>query len=373
MDQRYDVVVAGAGVVGLAVAWRAAEAGLSVLVADPATSIAAGASGVAAGMLAPVTEATFGEEDLLKLNLRASSEYPTFIEALRSRTAKDPGYFETAAMHVAIDRDQHEALSRLFAFQRSLGLDCDWLDAEGCLTAEPGLHHSVLAGILAPNDHSIDPRRLCEALSSAAKDAGVDFALGRAVQEVEPARRKVTIDGKNIAYGWFVAAAGCWTSSIHGLPGWAQEAVRPVKGQAIRTSPQSGTERSLGVVIRTDDVYIVPRHGGDAVIGATVEEQGFDTSTTVEGVYQLLRSAIETVPALRHHEIVETSAGLRPASRDNLPLIGACGPGNVLLATGHFRNGILLADVTANAIVNIIETKLPDPGLEPFDPSRFEN
>src|SRR5947209_10802302 len=360
---RYDVVVVGAGVVGMSCGWRAAQRGLSVLVVDRDRP-GAGSSGVAAGMLAPVTEADFGEQALLRLNLDAASAWPAFADELGA----DSGYEPHGALVVAADRDDAEELRRLHAFQRSLGLDAEWLGPRACRRLEPGLSPRIAGGIHAAGDHQVDPRALLPALSRALDAAGGELVCGAEVEAVELDGDRATgvrIRGDvAIAAGEVVVAAGPWSTSIAPAP-----PVRPVKGQILRFA---AAERLARRLIRTPRCYVVTRAGGEVVIGATQEERGFDTRITADGLFRLLEAALEVLPDVGELELVEARARLRPASPDNAPMVGRFGVEGLVWATGHHRNGILLAPVTADAVCDVICCGEAPRAIRPFSPERFE-
>jgi glycine oxidase len=326
------VSVIGGGVIGLAAAWRLAGRGASVTVLDPAPG--SGASHVAAGMLAPVTEVHFGEEPLLALNLESAARYPAFVAELEQASGVPVGYAACGTLAVARDTDDLAALDRLAAFQRELGLDVTRLRATACRELEPGLAPGVRGGLLVPGDHQVDPRRLVAALVEACRRAGVTFVAERVV-DVAPVKGDADV---------VVVTAGAWSGDIAGV----DIAVRPVKGQLVRLRGKPGIERT----IRGIDVYIVARPDGEVVVGATVEERGFDTSVTAGAVQALLEAAIELVPDVAELELVEVSAGLRPATADNAPIIER--RGDVVVATGHYRNGVLLAPLTADLTADLV-------------------
>jgi glycine oxidase len=370
----YDVAVVGAGVVGLAVGWRVSQLGLKVSVLDRGEA-GKGTSWVAAGMLAPVTEAGFGEDELLALSLESARRYPDFRAELSDATGVDLSPASRGTLYVALDRDQVEAMRRLFEFQTTLGLEVSWVDAQVCRELEPALSPSVRGGILAGGDSEIDPRKLTEALAGAIQKEGGEVRAGAEVRSIATAGGKVTgvvLDGgENISAGTVVIAAGCWSGSIEGIPPETSGALRPVKGQILRLSPRRNEPPLLDHVVRTEEVYLVPRKDGGVVVGATVEEQGFNTSVTAGAVLELLRAADETTPGIREMELTETSAGLRPTTPDNLPLIGPTDQKNLIIATGHWRNGILLAPITAAAIADFLQKGEMAPELSPFSPLRF--
>jgi glycine oxidase len=358
----YDALVVGAGLVGLASAWRAAQRGLSVLVIDR-DGPAAGASSAAAGMLAPVTEADFGAEALLQLNLAGAERWPSFAEELGAELH----YVRRGALVVAADRDDAEELRRLHVFQRQLGLDAEWLTPSECRRLEPGLSPRCGGGILAPQDHHVDPLAVVSALVTACERAGVGLVTGDAVTAIDE-RGVRTASGRSIGAANVVVAAGCWSGSgIEGLP---PVPVRPVKGQIL--SLRRPLDRPLAShLVRTLRCYIVDRGDGRVVLGATMEERGFDTTVTADGVYRLLEAAWEVLPDISELELVGARAGLRPGSPDNSPLIGRGEPDNVIWATGHFRNGVLLAPITADAVADLLTGVEPATAVAPFSPDRF--
>jgi glycine oxidase len=340
----HDVVVVGAGVIGLACAWRCAQRGLEVLVLEREAEPGAGASGVAAGMLAPVTEAEFGEEALLALNLAGAELWPAFAAELSERSGIDTGYRASGALVVAADRDDAEELRRLHSFQESLGLDVRWLGGRECRRLEPRLSPRVAGGILAAQDHQVEPRSVVRALREALRSAGGELRCGVNVSDF------AALDAEHV-----VVAAGCWS----GPP------VRPVKGQILRLRGAALAQR----LVRTPRCYIVNRAGGEVVVGATVEERGFDTSVTADGVFRLLEAAREVLPDVGELELVEAAARLRPGTPDNAPLIGE--HAGLVWATGHHRNGVLLAPMTAAAVASIVTGEAPPEAVEPFAPARF--
>ena len=366
-----DVVVIGAGIVGLACAWRAAQAGLSVLVLDRGAP-APGASAAAAGMLAPVTEAEFGEETLLPLNLEGAAAWPPFAAELSDSTGVDLGYRRSGALVVAADRDDAEELRRLHALQLSLGLDAEWLSGRDCRELEPGLSPRVSGGVLAPQDGSVDPRAVLRALRVALDDRDVEVAGAVEVTGIEEAGGSVaglsTSEGRVPAHR-VVVAAGAWSAALGGA-GWSPP-VRPVKGQILRLS---GPSRPLLAdrIVRTPRCYVVCRASGEIVIGATVEERGFDTTVTAGAVHRLLEAAWEVLPDVEERELVETRAALRPGTPDNCPAIGANGPDGLLWATGHHRSGVLLAPITGAAIADLLTGRPAPDAIQPFSPARFE-
>ena len=356
----YDVTVVGAGVIGLACAWRAAQRGLSVLVLEREQP-AAGSSGVAAGMLAPVTEAEWGEENLLRLNLAAAAMWPGFREELERVARRDTCFGEGGALVVAADRDDAEELRRLHDFQRGLGLDAAWLSADEARALEPGLAPRVRGAIHAPHEHHVDPAAVVHALESAARSAGAELRCGCQVERLD-AHEVTLAAGERIASGEVVVAAGAYSSVLGGPP------VRPVKGQIIEL--RAPGPRLASRLVRTPRCYVVDRGDGRVLVGATVEERGFDTAVTVDGVYTLLEAAWEVLPDVRELEWIGARAGLRPGTPDNAPVIGRDERG-ILWATGHYRNGVLLAPLTAHAVAAFVTGEAVPDDVAPFGPERF--
>jgi glycine oxidase len=364
----YEVVVVGAGAIGLAIGWRAARRGLRTLVLD-ASDPMSGATGVAAGMLAPVTEADFGERELTRLNLVSARRWKPFAAELERASGIDVGYRETGTLTVAVDRDEAEALGRLHAYQRELELSAQWLSPRECRHLEPGLAPRVAGGILAPNDHQVSPRSLGRALVAALRSAGGELRTGRPVASVAGSAVELE-SGERLEAHAVVIAAGAESARL-AVPAEARIAVRPVKGQILRLRARPPVQLPARRVVRTPEVYAVPRADGRLVVGATVEERGFDRSVTAGGVLELLRRAYEALPGVAELELVEASAGLRAATPDNGPVVGASGVPGIYWATGHWRNGILLAPLTADAIVGTLCGEEPPRELEPFSPGRF--
>ncbi len=395
---RAEVVIAGGGVIGTAIAWRAAAAGLDVMLVDPQDG--AGASGVAAGMLAPVSEALFGEDALLRLNLLAVRRFPGFAAELEELTGQQVGLRRDGTLAVAHDAGDHAALLRLVAFRRSLGLGADELDGRECRALEPFLAPGVRGGALFAGDWSVDNRRYLAALRQAAAGAGARTVRGRVTRVlarggracgVELAGRAEPAGGggpagsglgggagggaATISCGTVVVAAGCWSAGIAGLPEPLGAAVRPVKGQLLRLRLPARMPAVLGRTVRATvrgvDVYLVPRADGELIVGATSEERGPDRTVTAGAVHDLLHDAMSVLPVTSELILAETCAGLRPGTPDNGPAAGATSLAGVVAATGHYRNGILLSAVTADAVVAWLTGQPAAAEWAPFSPDRF--
>jgi glycine oxidase len=371
-----DVVVAGGGVIGTAIAWRAAAAGFDVVLVDPEEGRAA--SLVAAGMLAPASEALFGEGALLRLNLLAVRRFGPFAAEVEEATGHQVGLRREGTLAVAYDPGDYAALIRLTAFRRSAGLDAEELDSRACRTLEPFLAPDVHGGVLFAGDWSVDNRRYAAALREAARAAKVRCVRDRvlAVRARDGQARGVQLaGGGDIDSAHVVVAAGCWSGSVRGLPDALRTVVRPVKGQLLRLRHPAGVPPVIGhtirAIVRGTDVYLVPRADGELVVGATQEERGPDQTVTAGAVHDLLHDAMSVLPVTSELILAETCTGLRPGTPDNGPVVGRCGPGGLLLATGHYRNGILMSPVTADAAVALLAGRAPAPEWEPFTPQRF--
>ncbi|MBW8060277.1 MAG: glycine oxidase ThiO [Solirubrobacterales bacterium] len=353
----YDAIVVGGGVIGLACAWRAARRGAGVLVLDRAHP-PAGATRVAPGMLAPVGELDFGEPELLEMTLAAAELYPGFVAELEAATGEPAGYARMGALHVALDRDEAAELRRVHDLQRSLGLGAEWLPPRRCRELEPGLTPSFNGGVHAADEAVVDPRALTGALLAALAAEGVEVRTGvevtAALLDGERIAGVRTDHGEELRASAVVLAAGAWSGQAEWLPEHARPPVRPVKGQVLELRAPDGAapcERIVG----SERVYLVPRGDGRLIVGATVEEQGFDTAVTAGGVHELLREAYRLLPEVAEMELVEAAAGLRPATPDNLPLVGPGGLDGLVWATGHYRNGILLAPLTGEAVAELLD------------------
>ncbi|MFH8660451.1 glycine oxidase ThiO [Streptomyces afghaniensis] len=371
-----DVLVIGGGIIGLVTAWRAAQRGFATAVVDPEPG--GGAAQVAAGMLAAVTELHYGEQTLLALNLASARRYPDFAAELTEETGHDLGYRRCGTLAVALDADDRAHLRDLHALQQQSGLESQWLSGRECRRLEPMLAPGVRGGLRVDGDHQIDPRRLAGALAAACERAGVVFHRGWAERLTvvgDRATGVITDDGTPLDAGQVVLAGGSLSGRLAGVPEDVLPPVRPVKGQVVRlTMPQRHgpfLSRTVRAVVRGSHVYLVPRESGELVVGATSEELGWDTTVTAGGVYELLRDAHELVPGITELPLTETRAGLRPGSPDNAPLLGPTGLEGLLLATGHYRNGVLLTPVTGDALAHVLATgELPEEA-RPFTPKRF--
>ena len=322
-----DLAVVGGGLIGLAIADRASRAGLRVTVCER-DRLGEGASHYAAGMLAPVSETEVGHGELLEEGLEAARAWPAYARELGI------DLLTSGTLLVARDRDEAEALERELAFRARHGLPVERLLPSAARRLEPALAPTVRLALHVPDDHAVDPREVLAALVQACADGGVELREGVAVAAPDE------VDAERV-----VVAAGAWSAQLLDV------AVRPVKGQILRLHDPAGPGL-LASVLRYEGGYLVPRGDGRYVLGATVEERGFDTTVTAGGLYELLRDATELVPGVSELVVDEVSAGLRPGSPHNVPLVES--RGRVVVATGHFRNGVLLAPVTAERVLALL-------------------
>jgi glycine oxidase len=358
-----EIAVVGGGVIGLSVAWRLARAGRRVCLIDPAP--ATGASRVAGGMLAPVAEAWPGEEALLELGSAALSAWPAFAAQLGDE-AGDPGLRTDGTVVAGLDAADAAALDALAEHLGTLGRSVERLSGRELRKLEPGIGPSVRSGLLVLGDLAVDNRELLRCLRKAAGGRGVKFVAASA-RAVRAGAVELT-DGSTVDCATAVIAAGAWSGGLH--PALAS-LIRPVKGEILRLRARPGAlpppRRTVRALVESRAIYLVPRSGGELVLGATQYEAGFDTEVTVRGVRDLLADAERILPGLGEYALTESAAGLRAGSRDNLPVIGWLGPG-VLAATGHHRNGFLLAPTTADAVLALVNGAPPP--AEPASPGQ---
>lgn len=368
-----DVAIIGGGPIGTSIAWRCAQRGLTVAVADP--DPLRGAWHTAAGMLAPVTELHYAESALLRLNLDSLRRWPGFSAELSAASGRSTGYLECGTLQVAWDAADLAALRDLQEFGRTLGLTAQLLTGREARRLEPALAAGLPGGLLAEDDHQVDPRALHAALREAARRCGVAVHPASARIEVRAgtATGLLLEDGSRLAAGTVVLAAGAWSGTDLGLPADAVPPVRPVKGQTLRLRLPADTRpaRVIRGAVKGSPIYLVPRANDEIVVGASSEEGGFNTAARAGAVYELLRDAQCLVPELGEAELAEVCTGLRPGTADNAPLLGPSALPGLVLATGHYRNGILLTPVTADAITEFIANGHVPAAIRPFAPARF--
>ena len=372
------ILIIGGGVIGLGIGWQLAKAGAAVTIYDRVEAGRA-ASWAAAGMLAPLAEAHTEEPELLKLGCQSLARYPQWVRELEADAEMSIGYRVEGTLVVGLESDDTHQLRHLYTAQQDLGLDVEWLTGREAREIEPALSPRVTAAIRCESDHQVDNRLMVKALQRAYQRRGGTLYENEAIKSIQIENRiatgvKTRDDEKQNA-DVIVLSAGCESAQIQGLPDAIRPPVRPVKGQMLALQMETGI--TIKNVIRTVrarypmSVYLVPRTDGRLIIGATSEEMGFDTRLTAGGVFELLRGAWEAVPGVYELPMLETWAGLRPGSRDNAPILGKTPIENLIYATGHYRNGILLTPITAYEIAKLILTGETSNTIAPFRLDRF--
>lgn len=362
-----DAIIVGGGVIGLSAAWRLARSGHSVTVLDPEPG--GGASRVAAGMLAPVTEAGYGEEPLVRLLVAGADRWEKFAADLTAETGDDIGYRSCGTVVVAADGSDRAAVDELLAYRLSLGLQAIRLSASECRRLVPALAPGVRGGADVPGDHQVDNRRLLAALLAGCHRAGVAM-VAEPASALWTAGSGVAVrlaGGRVLEAGAVVVAAGTGCSAVDGVP---LPPMRPVKGHVLRLQGPPLLTRTVRGLVHGRPCYLVPRNDGSVVVGATAEERGDDRRVQAGQVHALLDDARTLVPGIDELELVECAAGLRPATPDNGPYVGWTSVPGVALASGHYRNGILLAPITADGLVALLSGGAVPPVLQGFGPDR---
>ena len=372
-----NILIIGGGVIGLGIGWQLAKAGAAVTIHERSQA-GRGASWAAAGMLGPIAEAHIDELDLLKLSNQSLTRYPEWVDELEAETKTPIGYRAEGTLIIGIEPDDTDQLRHTYTLQQELGLNVEWLSGREAREIEGALSPYVTAAIRCETDHQVDNRLMAQALQRAYQGRGgvlhQDSTVERIVIENGTATGVQTQDGFQGA-DVLILAAGCWSGQIRGLPDTIIPPVRPVKGQMLALQMREGI--TIKNVIRTVKarypmpVYLVPRTDGRLIVGATTEEMGFDTHLTVGGISELLRGACEAVPDVYELPLIETWTGLRPGSSDNAPILGKTPVENLIYATGHYRNGILLTPITAYEISKLILTGETSETIAPFQLDRF--
>ncbi|HEY8462273.1 MAG TPA: glycine oxidase ThiO [Blastocatellia bacterium] len=371
--EKADVVVIGAGVIGCAVAWRLGQAGMSVVVVERGR-VGAEASHAAGGMLAPFAEAE-RRDDFFNLAAAGLAVYADFARELKASSGIDVEYRDEGTLYLALNDDDEEELERRWQWQRETGLNVKRLSAECALKLEPSLNRSLRFALKFSGDHQVDNRRLTAALQAAARNAGVLFLTHTEARELltESVAGRTRVVGVatargEIQAGGVVIAAGSWSSLLRCDQARRFE-VEPVRGQMVAVEMPAPVVRH---VIYSRRGYLVPRLSGYLIAGSTTERAGYDKRVTAGGMASIVRNAIEIMPCVANQAVIETWAGLRPRAADDLPILGA-DPGveGLIYATGHYRNGILLAPITAQAISELIVKGESSVNLAPFSVARF--
>ncbi|GJD46469.1 Glycine oxidase [Methylobacterium cerastii] len=371
LPARADVAIVGGGLIGLSIAWRIAQSGRSVAVVERET-IGSGASLAATGMLAPAAEHEPGSDPLLPLALDSLRRWPGFRDELEAAAGHDIDYREDGTLVLAIGRDEVERLRFRYDLQRRSGVAAEWVAGTEVRRREPALRPSVTAGVFCPLDHQVDPSRVMAALVQACRGASVALVENSPVVALERTSGRVT--GLRTANGVLQAdtvilAAGAWSGEGGLLPQNLALPVRPLKGQslALKTTAHTGT---LSHMVWTEQVHMAPKGDGRIVVGATVEDCGFRPGVTAGGLYALLEGARRVLPGIEEMEVEAVWSGFRPTSDDDAPILGEIAPG-LVVATGHHRNGYLLAPVTADAIAALVTTGAMPAVARDFSLARF--
>jgi glycine oxidase len=366
------VVIIGAGVVGLGIAWRLA--GRATVTVFDRGKAGSGASYAAAGMLAACCEAEPGEQALVALGRESQKRWPAFADELERVSGIDVELRREGTLVLALTADDQATIAHGLEFQRSLGLPLEWLSAAATRAREPRLAGKIAGALFSPEDHQVDNRKLAQALRIAAEAAGAEIREHCPVKEIGvqggQVRGVVLDDGTTVTADVVVLAAGAWSRTIGGLPPDRRPPVRPVKGQMLALRMDAAAPL-LSHVLWAPGVYLVPRRDGRLIVGGTVEEKGFDDTITAGGLLTLLEAAWRAVPAVEELPVDEIWVGHRPGSRDDAPILGPGPLDGLFYATGHHRNGILLAPVTADAMARLILDDVADPAIKPFGLERF--
>lgn len=365
------VAIIGGGIIGMAIGWRLAQAGADVEIFERGRAGQA-ATRAAAGMLAAGVEAEPGEQSLLPLCLESQARWPGFAQELETLTGLPVGLRREGTLVVASTRDEVEILRANYAFQRGLGLDLVWLTGAQAKEKEPFLNPRTAAGIFSAKDGQVDNRLAAAALRAALEKTGARLYEGVEVTGLDVRAGRVcgvVLGDRVVPADTVVLAAGAWSRLVPGQV--SPPPVRPVKGQMMSLAMDPGNPL-LTHVVWAPKCYLVPRADGTLIIGATTEEKGFDDRMTAGGVLALLDAAWRALPGVEELPIKEMWTGLRPGCRDDAPILGSApGLDGLILATGHHRNGILLAPITADAIASLVLTGRIDPHIAPFGADRF--
>lgn len=365
--EKYDAVVAGGGLIGASIAFELAQAGLHVGVFD-AREPGREASWASAGIISPAPEGP-AMIPLVALSKASAAIYPKFIKAVEEASLQNVEYRPDGAVEVFWEGDVREEISTLLAVYHGVGLRAEALTGERAKELEPGLMEEVQGGVLRPDESSLDNRALTQATLEAAKRKGVEIFAGNGATGIWKQGRRckgLQLTSGNVEAKWTIIAAGCFSAKIEGAAPYAP--VSPAKGQMAVLRCEAV---NIQHVLWSENIYLVPRNDGRILAGSTVERIGFDHDVTAGGMRKIMNGAIELVPRLAKARIEETWAGLRPDSPDHLPILGPTDVEGLLLATGHFRSGILLAPLTAQLMREWITTQKVSADWERFSPMRF--
>ncbi|HYW35357.1 MAG TPA: glycine oxidase ThiO [Balneolaceae bacterium] len=364
-----NLAIVGGGIIGLSIGWQLLRRGVPVTLYEK-DEIGQHTSRVAAGMLAPYAEVGFEEVEIMELGQKSLQLYPRFLDELSEDSSSVPHLDRCGTLLVGIDRDDTEHLSRLYNFRKELNLKVEMMTGTEAREREPLLSPNVVSGVWLPDDGQIDNRQLLKSLKEAFLNRGGTLKENAKVTRVHAEHGTctgITTEEKYIKHDSVVITAGPWTGDIE-TPA-SKLGIRPVKGQILTL--QKTQECDPSTIIRSPRMYLVPKENGTLRLGATSEEQGFNTEITAGGMKELLEDGWEVVPSIYDLPIEEMIAGLRPSSRDHAPVIGESEIENLYYATGHFRNGILLTPVTVYNLINYILDRQPSQILHLCKPDRF--
>ena len=370
---RVDVAIVGGGVIGLSIGWRLAARGLQVALFD-AGEPGCGTSAAATGMLAAAAEHEVGGEALLALGLESQRLWPAFRTGLEAASAHAIDYRREGTLVLAVGRDEVDRLRARHDLQRRAGLATSWMSGPAVREAEPGLRPSVSGGISCPDDHQVDPPRLLAALKRAFLAAGGSLISHQPIGGLERFAGNIggVVAGDRVCRaGLTVLATGAAIARGSLLPAEVRLPVRPLKGQALALRMRRGA-LPIERVIWTSEIHLAPKSDGRLVVGATVEEAGFDPAITAGAVYALLEAGRRVLPGLEEMAVDSLWTGFRPTSEDDAPVIGATSLGGLAVAAGHHRNGYLLAPVTARAIEQLVLDREITGEARRFGVARFE-
>jgi glycine oxidase len=365
--KKFDVAIAGGGLIGGSIALELVRAGLQVAVFD-SQEPGRESSWAGAGIISPAPESS-AMIPVVPLGKASAAFYPEFVQTVEEISAQSAGYRPKGTLQALFTADAREELSTIIALHHGLGLRAEPLSARDALALEPSLSEDLDAAVLRPDEASVDNRALTQAVLEAARKSGVEFFAGNAVEAIWRVGGRCSgfqLKNEKVEAHWAVIAAGCFSAGIEGVAVYAP--VRPAKGQMVAL--RAGDLR-IERVLWSDKIYLVPRNDGRVLAGATVEYAGFNKELTASGIQKILAAAIEMAPGLAEARVEETWAGLRPDSPDHLPILGPTDLDGLLIATGHFRGGILLTPITARLTREWITEQRVSVDWERFSPMRF--
>jgi glycine oxidase len=357
----HDVIVIGGGVIGLSIA-RELAGRKSVLLLDRGAT-GQGTSRAAAGMLTPMSEAD-DQGPFFQLSRTSLAMYDRFVEEIQNESGLDVCYLREGLLFLASSENSAMTLCRRYDWQHRAGFNVDLLSADEIRNLEPLITAPVLNALFMPEERSVAPRRLVNALRESCFKRNVEIRTGVKVEAIS--QNTVRCAHTKMQASSIVISSGVWSAEFQGLaPGIP---VSPRKGQILSLAMPPGAFRHM---IRWNAAYFVPRQTGELVVGATNENAGFDLSITAEGLARLLMDAQAISSHVGSYPVLETWTGLRPATPDELPILGPSHVNGVYYATGHYRNGILLAPITAAIVADLIEGRKPSVDIAPYSPTRF--